>query len=629
MVTQSRVIKANEVAINNVRYKLAPGVQRVRQFSGATLPGKITLGDYNLDSHPLISTWLAVNDQRGGIGINRMDVSKDLDRCWTSLCELQYRGHLTLPSLVTDLLGEPATHTIGVVSMFEHGGTVYGIFLAGGGTATVRALSTITFGSNLKTLAATALDVAVGILNGSETVVIAQSNNPVDWSTSPGSSWTDEAVTSTAVIALAFHNDLLWGMASTGRLYFTHDLTLGWTLDNTPALKLPSGGTPRLLQGQRPDGERALYASTPTGLWIHDEANNRWFKTAVNFPEHPWGGRAAVEWRGSLYCSAGLAIHKLTPGTPSTTTVMGPDRDDGIPTAYNGTILGLVNTPNELIAITNGYLTDFALNSNPYVIIWGYNERGWRIIWSSGELTGLDAFVAPPIASTYGGYRLYWIYASNATAIGKHISLPQGIVNPSQSPSFPFESGAKTHETPWFDAGVVHQNKLAVEVRLETTNPTSSETVLVEYATNYVESYTSLGTISATGETTYHLPTSGNHVGVEFRSIKFRLTLTRGGTSTNTPDVIKCALLFMRTWDDLRGYSVTIELTEGWGGLTVLQQREALDTLFGTKTLVDFTFRDESDDTENHMVTVRGYSSLEQPGHSNIGQWQIQLVESH
>ena len=616
-----------------MRYKLAPGVQRVRQFSGATLPGKITLGDYNLDSHPLISTWLAVNDQRGGIGIDRMDVSKDLDRCWTSGCNPRYRGHLVMPPLGTSLTGEPSSSIVTESNMFIHNLNVYGVFQNySTGASTVHLLTGVNFGSSLKTLTGVSgtTDIAVGYLAGSETVVIAGGGD-VDWTTNPAS-WGSNT-NSTNITALAFHNDLLWGISSTGQLYFTHDLSLGWTTDALLQLNTNYLTRVKLFEGPRPDGELALYASTAVGLYILDEANGRFWKTPVVFTHHPMGGVANAVFRGAIYVSSGLAIHKYVPGTPGVVTVVGFDRDDGIPDAFQGAIVGLIPTFNELVAITNGNYRFGGSASSRYIVIYGWDERGWRRIWASPNryASGFEAmYTAPPVVKTD---KMYWIYsyAISASPVvhGLSVDLPPYIINPTQLPTLEYNDESATHETPWFDAGVAHQNKLAVEVRLETTNPTSSETVLVEYATNYVESYTSLGTISATGETTYHLPTSGNHVGVEFRSIKFRLTLSRGSTTTNTPDVIKLALLFMRTWDDLRAFSVTIDISEPWNGLTPLQQREALDTLFGTKTLVDFTFRDESDDTENHMVTVRGYSSLEIPGHSNIGQWQLQLVESH
>ena len=616
-----------------MRYKLAPGVQRVRQFSGATLPGKITLGDYNLDSHPLISTWLAVNDQRGGIGIDRMDVSKDLDRCWTSSCNLRYRGHLVMPPLGTSLTGEPASNIVTEANLFIHNQNVYGVFQNySTGNSTVHLLTGVNFGASLKTLTGVSgtTDIAVGYLAGSETVVIAGSTD-VDWTTNPAS-WGSNT-NSTNITALAFHNDLLWGISNTGQLYFTHDLALGWTTDAVLQLNTNLLTRVRLFEGPRPDGELALYASTNVGLYILDEANGRFLKTKVAFTQHPMGGAGVAVWRDGIYVSSGLAIHKYVPGTPSTVTVVGFDRDDGIPDAFQGAIVGIIPTFNELVVITNGDRRFAGSTTNKYIVIYGWDERGWRRIWASPNVysAGFNAMAtAPPVVKTD---KMYWIYSydisATPTVLGLSVDLPPYIVNPTQLPTLEYNDASATHETPWFDAGVAHQNKLAVEVRLETTNPTSSETVLVEYATNYVESYTTLGTISATGETTYHLPTTGNHVGVEFRSIKFRLTLSRGGTATNTPDVIKCALLFMRTWDDLRAFSVTIDISEPWNGLSPLQQREALDTLFGTKTLVDFTFRDESDDTENKMVAVRGYSSLEIPGHSNIGQWQIQLVESH
>ena len=91
----SKVIQENEISLNSVYYKIGTPVRR---FIASQFPGKITLGDYNLESNPITSTFVS-SDHRGGLGIDRMDPSKDLDRVWWSTSQLRFKDHLVLTEL--------------------------------------------------------------------------------------------------------------------------------------------------------------------------------------------------------------------------------------------------------------------------------------------------------------------------------------------------------------------------------------------------------------------------------------------------------------------------------------------------------------------------------------------------
>lgn len=103
-------IQANPFAVklNGVNFPITGLLSPERT---AVLPPKLVTGDYGIDNDPEISTW-AIGDQRGGIGIEKMSPKGQENRCWWSTCNLDRKGHITLPRLATvypnPILASPA-----------------------------------------------------------------------------------------------------------------------------------------------------------------------------------------------------------------------------------------------------------------------------------------------------------------------------------------------------------------------------------------------------------------------------------------------------------------------------------------------------------------------------------------
>ena len=621
-MTTDQVFNEDEVSINGVRFRLYGGSRPpiVQEFQAGVQPGKVAFGDFNLETHPLVSTWLAVNDQRGGVGIDRMDVSKDLDRCWISDCNLRHKGHLILPPLVTEHSSEPSiTRFAGRAHFADLSSLLYGAFGGPSETQTVNLLSTTTWGSALVTFNTSSsgiTDIQTGSINGTVTMV-ACNGTETRWTTD-GSSWSGPDTTDISFVA--FMNNLLWGVSSTGQLYSTLALASSWTTEGK--LPIPSGYVKGLIVGKDADGEDVLYAATQIGLYVYDQANARWLKTALEVPFHPSAGRGCTWWRGAMYFSSGLAVYKFTPGTPATITVMGLDRDDGVDATYNGEICGLAGSHNELLATT---AFDPASASTAYTSLWGWDERGWQKKKSNSDaLVTYSEATAPFVSYAASAYRVYWGYAVTGTPNFKgtqHMPLEVGIVNPTQVTASTYAAGVHYHETPWFDAGGSHLNKTALRAHLDSTHPTSSETVSLEYATDWVESYTTMvNPKTATGDSHYSF---GSGAGVEFRSIKFRVGLERGSTSTNTPDVTTVALEYVKTLEDLRGFTLQLDLRDQTGARPSQALVSAFNTIVNTRTLIDFGYRNET----SRKVLYRTHSGLDVPGLSFGSVKLLTLVE--
>jgi hypothetical protein len=255
---------------------------------------------------------------------------------------------------------------------------------------------------------------------------------------------------------------------------------------------------------------------------------------------------------------------------------------------------------------------------------------GWETKWLSGSSgKGIDSI---HVSDAYSKYRVYWGHNN----IVHFMDLPKDIINPSEVSEFSYALTG-THETPWFNAGQSEVDKLALNLRIEAQDLTTAEKIKVEYATDYNESYTtavaSLDSSTmgaASGTYTY---TFGSSAGTTFRSIKFKLTLSRStATSTglekfNTPDVVSLTLEFRKKINAKWGHTIDVDMTREYKGNVPKDLRSNLVSAIESNTLVEFTFRDDSGGTRNYYVDVVAAQGMEFTGHDERGSTTIQVVE--
>ena len=210
---------------------------------------------------------------------------------------------------------------------------------------------------------------------------------------------------------------------------------------------------------------------------------------------------------------------------------------------------------------------------------------------------------------------MWWGFDDNVY----HMTMPSNIINPSEVGNFEYaESGV--HETPWVNAGQSEVDKLAINLKVEVQNTSSSETVTVQYAIDYSESYESMGTITSNGTTTYTFDDANdNPVGVTFRAIKFKLTFARATGLTNklkSPDVVSMTLEFRKKLPAKYGHQARINLNKPYKGKSSKDLRSSIVSAIESNTLIEFTFRDDSGGTRNYYV-----------GYDERGMSKINLVE--
>ena len=379
----------------------------------------------------------------------------------------------------------------------------------------------------------------------------------------------------------------------------------------------------------------------------------KFVQTEMDFPFHPHAGKGTTRWRDSIYFPSGLGLYKYINGSNNAVlTVVGPDRDDGLPADNRGTIMLAEGTHNELLvgvdSTTNPTVTSTDSvpyqwnmhhfgspvidNATGYSSILGYNELGWEAKWvASTAGRKIDAMhVSNAYSDVNENYRLWWGFDDKVY----YMKLPVDIINPSKVTEFEYKSSG-VHETPWFNAGQSEIEKLALQLKVEVQDSSSTETVVVQYATDYNESYSSptggtLGTITTDGITTY---TFGSNVGTPFRAIKFKLTLART-TNTGTanylkksPDVVSMTLIWRKKLEAKWGHQVGVSLNRDYKGKTPKQLRAKLIEAIESSTLVEFTFRDDDSTNRNYYVDVTSATGLESTGYDERGSSTIMLVE--
>ena len=642
------VVEANEVFLNGVYY---PTTRPVRSTLASIYPAKVVIGDTTKDSN-LRSSIIAWADWRGGIGVNRMEGAGEANRAWYSTCQLRYKNHLVLPGLATE--SATPTHsltdaTIGAINTLSD--EVYA-FWSGSVSESPKLFkynnTGDSWGSALTQSATDQVTDSVVFTDSGGTTYLVFAHYDTNGSgytySSDGSSWTTDT-TDTKFVTV--WDERLWGISHSGQLWYA---TVVGTEVNDAVLPLPDGSITKLFVARNAAGIPIIYASTTQGLFAHNADNAMWEATQMDFPIHPDNGKGTVRWRDSVYIPSGNGIYKYINGNNAAViTVVGPDRDDGLPSDKRGAIRHMAGSHNELLVGIDARAAPSTIASTSipyqwvshqgspvlagdsgYSLIVGYNDMGWEVKWQSA--TSGKGFDSIHVSDAYSKYRAWWGHNN----IVHFMDLPKDIINPSEVSEFAYALQG-IHETPWFNAGQSEVDKLALSLRIEAQDLTSTEKIKVEYATDYSESYTTaVGTLDSTemgaasGTYTY---TFGSSYGTAFRSIKFKLTLNRSTATTTglekfeTPDVVSLTLEYRKKITAKWGHTVEVDLNNEYKGNVPKDLRSNLISAIESTTLVEFTFRDDGGGTRNYYVDVVAAQGMEFTGYDERGSTTIQVVE--
>jgi hypothetical protein len=644
------VVEQNEIFLNGVYY---PTTRPVRSTLASIYPAKVVIGDTTKDSN-LRSSVISWSDWRGGIGVNRMEGAAEVNRAWYSTCQLRYKNHLVLPGLVTasDIPSHGLTDaTIGAINTYAN--EIYA-FWNGSVSESPKLYkynnTNNDWGTALTQSAADQVTDSVVFTSAAGTTYLVFAHYDTNASpggytySSNGSSWTTDTTYGTKFVTV--WDERLWGISNAGKLWYA--TTVGSeTLD--AQLPTPSGSVTKLFVARNAIGIPIIYAATTQGLFAHNADNAMWEATQMDFPVHPDNGKGTVRWRDSVYISSGNGIYKYINGNNAAViTIMGPDRDDGLPSDRRGAIRHMAGSHNELLVGIDARAAPATISSTSFPYQWishhgatviepttgyssilGYNDMGWEVKWQAD--TAGRGFDSMHVSDAYSEYRVWWGH-KNAVHF---MDLPKDIINPSEVGNFAYATSGE-HQTPWFNAGQSEVDKLALNLRIEAQDLSADEKVTVQYATNYVESYTTAVALdstemgSASGTHTY---TFGSSAGTVFRAIKFKLTLVRDDATTtglekfSTPDVVSLTLEYRKKISAKWGHTVDIDITNEYKGNVPKDLRSNLVSAIESTTLVEFTFRDDGGGTRNYYVDVISAQGMEFTGHDERGSTTISVVE--
>ena len=662
-----KVLEQNEIYLGGTYYPLTRPVQ---SQLASIYPSKVIIGDTTKDSN-IRTSIIAWSDWRGGIGVERMQGAADANRAWHSTCNLRHRHHLVLAADSTATRSQDGSDTAiaGRIKFIQNlGNDLYTswdlcpyYYVEGASASSAIGVedswTRVTSGGSAYSFPGSPNHSITVRMAGTDYIVVAHTDGYSYFSGATAVSdvkySVDASLTTEDTRFFTFWDDRLWGIDKNGQLWYT--LTLGGAKIDDAKLPVEAESITNLFIGRDASGQQIIYAATKTGLFAHDAFNQKWVETQFQLPFHRFNGSGSVRWRDSIYMPSGLGIYKYVNGNNNAViTVMGPDRDDGVPNYHRGTIKKLVGTHTELLAAIDattapgaqattdipwqgGSTSGCTAHSSQVIApssgqssIVAWNDTGWETKWADNSTTEKGYAVEHMLVTNAGKgeYRLWWDFKGSIyTQL-----IPFDVTNPSQlsaadGTDYTYEASG-THETPWFDAQQSEVDKLALRLKVETQGVSSNETVKVEYATNYDDTsdgaYTTMGTITSAGITSYSFASG---VGVSFRSIKFKLTLVRGSTTSLSPDVVSVSLEFRKKLEAKWGHAVEVDLNKPYKGNDPKGLRLALVASIESNTLQEFTYRDDSGGTRNYYVDVASATGLEYTGYDERGTSRISLVE--
>ena len=620
-----RVESTQEVSINAVRYRTKGPVRQrlISQFAP-----KYVIGDFAQDSHQRDSIWAPTF--KGGIGKDRVRPGEASNKAWWGTLPIRY-DQLVLPQLVTQTAASGVTGSFVIGAIGELANEIYAAF----GTD-VRKYNNTTdsWGSSLATLPGGATDAIT--FRMANVVYLAFATTGGYTYTSDGTTWTDDTKDA---LHLAFWDDRLWGIDNTGLLWWSSQI--GSEQDDAQ-LPLPNGSVTDLFVARNSAGIVVLFAATTRGLYVHDAEATKLHYTDWDLPYHPDNGKGAMRWRDSIYVPSGLGVYRYIQGSNNAVvTIMGPDRDDGLPSDRRGVIRSLIGTHNDLIALVDSTVAPAAQTSFPtrgvgnhhgvvmdpdvgYSSILGWNEAAWEVKWASG--TDQQRISAAHVSNAYDTYRLW--FAQNLLV--SYLPLQRDIVNPQEITTLTYSAGTEELLTPWLDIGQ-DADGLAKSVKVVVADASSTETVTLAYAINDSTTFTSFAAITANGVTEYLFPNSTTPEGVAFWAIRFRIRLVRGSTTTTSPSVSPPTLLYRKKLPPKYEFSVELDLLKDYK-TTVKQMRDSLRTAKERNLLVEFSYRNDTgtglDGSDRRFyVDVVDATNLEETGTDESGTSLVTMIE--
>lgn len=641
-MTSVYVVDTHQVSLDGRYYRVKGPI---RSFLASQYAQRIVIGPQDMEAHEDVS-YLRWDNWTEGIGLHEFfsPGGEAPKRAWFSTCNLSNDKHLTLGPLVTKTAAIPGTFPaaaggddIPMLVIFKN--AVYALV-----RNTVAAVDRMrvykyddaadSWGSAVQTMPAGAesfsrnADMVAGFITGVENLIVC-AGSAYSFSTD-GAAWTDSTKD---VMRMTVHDDALWGMDRTGRLW--KSTTLGTNTNKAqlpvtaPAATTDIAYISDLFTAPDATGEPTVWAATAFGLYIYDQTNDKFLGKHISLPEARYNGRGTNIWNADLYIPAGMGVHRAVFGSTTLVAPVGPDQDHGLPDIHRGVIVDLAPGHDMLAVCTEGDFPGFrhyvTTATDLRSLVMAYDGKGWQVLWKS--TTASERARKLIIGSAYDKYRLWFSTTVTSTARDIYfidIASERVDVHQAQSRSY---AASSEMETPWYKVGK-DVDGVALSVLVEGHDITSSQTVKVEYDTNYSGTYTTSGTLS-TNEAEFLLPSESDPTGLLFNAIRFRLTPARDATTTNRPFVHSLTLKFLKRIPERYIHIMTLDMKGEIEGLNAREQWQNLRASLSKRTLLEFTFRDDSSigSQDRYFVRATQMGAEFETGLDYRGEVTLQLTE--
>lgn len=544
----------DEVLIDGWRFKLASPLQPV---AVDRLPGKVTTGDYSIDSNDLLSAWV-ISDLTGGHGVADLKEGVDDTRYHFGDIYTRYPGQWTKPFQIANTnVSTGAFYPLG--EMYYSGDFK---FYAVGGTDLYEDLVDTT--TNI-TGTPSSKGVAFRGTAAANYFFIPQGNNGYSVYL-PGTGLTNNNGGGDPDFqAFCVWDDKLIGIDNTGQMHYTVTAagTPTWTSYGTGG-KLDSSFEPKsLIVYYNRQGESAVHIITDTNVQAFDANTPRIYPIPDFDSQHPYMGVAAAAWQGNLYVAAGMDVMEYNGSVVRRS--IGLSRDDGLPFQYQGYVRDLVAGQNSLYAFVRGQ----TISGTTYYSVHEYSGIGWHTVF-----LGSDAAKTPTrmvVTRADSLYRLYWGLSSSGTYF--YQSLPVNFTNPREAIAatgynFGWNGKGNSSDPYYLETGKFNGNmkgyvKIANAVEVDVRTLPSGHTVVIKYRVNNDTSWTTLGTVSTTGHNVLQFGTlaDGIYPGEDFEDIEFRVELIDPDRAQYTPVVESIVFSFLKIMNPSWSWTCQLDLT--------------------------------------------------------------------
>lgn len=340
----------------------------------------------------------------------------------------------------------------------------------------------------------------------------------------------------------------------------------------------------------------------------------------------------AVLWDDSIVLTDGKEILQYFPGSPGLTRSISPYKEQGLIQGRYGMMAKLHGvTGGNLYGLFQYATSNGTIDTTTGYEVWEYAGTGWHpkgkvraglgqgiFAWGQGQSSSL---IFRPIVITCG---------DSSGHVSDAYEMPLTGKAPATDAGYKYDTGAVII-TPWYDGGFAELTGALYQIWFN-GYATGTETVKFEYqidgdeTTSPTTGWTTTATFTAKGQ---RYDFGADKQGVSFKTVRFRITLARGGTNTTSPNGLPFTLVFDKKPPLRRSFQFTIDQAQMAAGANTGANKfitifNKLLTAWNSPTLVTLTVADIS--TRVKLVampmTIQEIRSAQERG-----KIQVQVIE--